>query len=293
MQEATIMALRVAIVTDSTSNIPRLLAAERRIYIVPLYVIWGVDSLKDGIEITEQELFQRMAQSGDMPTTSQATVSDFVAIFEEARASEQADEIVCAVISCDLSGTYASAMQAKATVNFPVHVIDTRQASWGLGFPVLSGADARDAGASAPEIVEAITAAARRTSVVFTVETLDYLRRGGRIGKASWLLGTALNIKPVLELEDGVVAAADKVRTRKRAVDHLLTVTAKRAAGRPIQRLGIIHAEAEEEAKALFAKAVEQFQPQESCLTYATSAIGAHIGPGAIGVIVQWEDGAG
>jgi DegV family protein with EDD domain len=277
-------------VTDSTSNLPLSLAAERRVHIAPLYILWGDDCLKDGIEISEEELFQRMVSSDVMPKTSQVTPHDFISLFRTLRDQEQADEIVCAVLSADLSGTYASAMQAKESVDLPVHVIDTRQASWTHGFAALAGADARDAGADAQGIVHAIKTAAQNSVIVFTVETLDYLHRGGRIGRASWLLGTALNIKPVLEVQQGVVSATDKVRTRKRAIEHMVTIAEKRAAGRRVKRVGIVHGNVESEAQTLLARAVATFAPQESYLHFATSAIGVHIGPGALGVGIQWDN---
>jgi DegV family protein with EDD domain len=284
------MATRVALVTDSTCNLPHELAAERHIYMAPLYILWGDASYKDGIDIKEPELFQRMRETEDLPKTSQVSVQDFADMFEEARKAESADEVVCAVISCDLSGTYSSAMQAKDMVDFPVHVIDTRQTSWALGFPVLSGADARDAGASAEEMVQNISQASRRSRLIFTVESLDYLHRGGRIGNASWLLGTALNIKPLLELENGLIEAPDKVRTRKRAVEHLIKVAQERAEGSPIRRLAIMHSGVEEEANALLETACAKFTPAESYISYIAAVLGVHVGPGAIGIIVQWGD---
>jgi DegV family protein with EDD domain len=282
------MTTRVALVTDSTCNLPHDLAAERHIYVAPLYVLWGETSYRDGVDITEPELFRRMLEADDeLPKTSQVSVQDFVDLFEKARQTESADEVVCAVISCDLSGTYVSAMQAKDMVDFPVHVVDTRQTSWALGFPVLSGADARDAGASAEEMVQAIVDAARRSCIVFTVESLHYLHRGGRIGNASWLLGTALSIKPLLELQDGLIEAADKVRTRKRAAEHLIKVAEERAGGHPIQRLAVMHGGNEAEARELLDKGVEKFTPSESYLSYVAAVLGVHVGPGALGVIVQ------
>ncbi len=281
--------MAVALVTDSTSNIPPVVAAERRIYVAPLYVLWGEDSYKDGIDLKEPELFQRMRESTVAPKTSQVSVQDFVSLFEHVQRTEGADEIVCAVISNDLSGTYASAIQAAEQVQVRVHVIDTRQTSWALGFSVLAGADARDAGASSDKILQVIQASAKNSCLLFTVETLEYLRRGGRIGHASYLLGSALNIKPVLELKDGVIHAADKVRTRKRAAEHLIKLAEQHAAGRPVKRLGVIHAEAEDEAQKLLEDAAAQFSPHETFMNYVAAVLGVHIGPGALGLIVEWK----
>jgi DegV family protein with EDD domain len=284
------VATRIALVTDSTCNLPPELAAERHIYVAPLYILWGEASYKDGIDIKEPDLFRRMRETEELPKTSQVSVQDFVEKFEKARQAESADEVVCAVISSDLSGTYSSAMQAKEMVDFPVHVLDTRQTSWALGFPMLSAANARDAGASAEEIVKEIGDVSRRSCLLFTVESLDYLHRGGRIGNASWLLGTALNIKPLLELENGLIEAADKVRTRKRAVEHLIKVSQERAAGSPIQRLAIMHSGVEDEAKALLETARGILSPDESYMSFIAAVLGVHVGPGAIGMIVQWGE---
>ena len=135
------MAARTAIVTDSTCNLPPDLARERRIHVAPLYVIWGDDSLRDGIDIQEPAFYERLRAASDIPKTSQVTPQDFVTLFERVRAEEEADAIVCAVLSSDLSGTYASATLAKNLVDFPVHVIDTRQVSWALGHAALAGAE--------------------------------------------------------------------------------------------------------------------------------------------------------
>jgi len=280
---------RTALVTDSTSNLYPELAAEKRIHVVPLYIIWDEKSYRDGIDLKEPELFRRLAQTNHLPKTSQASRQDFVDAFQHAREADQADEVVCAVISSDLSGTYASAVQARETVDFPVHVIDTRQVSWALGYTMLSAAAARDAGAGPGEIVEAIQATAARSQVLFTIESLDYLYYGGRIGNASRLLGSALNIKPVLELKDGVVFPVDKVRTRGRAVATLLKAAANHAAGHPICRLAVIHGDVEEEAKALLNEATARFHPRETYLSYATAVLGVHVGPGTLGIVVEWS----
>jgi DegV family protein with EDD domain len=283
------MASRVALVTDSSCNIPPGLTVERQIYVAPLYILWGEDSYRDGIDLKESELFKKMSESTVAPKTSQVSVQDFVTLFEEAQRTEGAEEIVCAVLSSDLSGTYASAVQAVEKVDVPVHVIDTRQTSWALGFSVLVGADARDAGASSEDIIQAIQHAAVNSCLLFTVETLEYLRRGGRIGQASYLLGSALNIKPILELKEGVIHAADKVRTRKRAVTHLVELAEQHVAGRPVQRFCVIHGDAEADGQILLNDAIARFSPEESFLTYISAVLGVHVGPGVLGLIAQWD----
>ena len=287
------MTARTALVTDSTSNLSHDLAEKRHIHIAPLYVLWGDKSYKDGVDISEAELFQKLRELGsddDLPKTSQVSVQDFVDMFKQAREAENADEVVCTVISTGMSGTYSSAMQAREQVDFPVHVIDSLYTSWALGLPVLSGADARDQGASPTEIVEAIQQSLAHTSFHFTLESLDFLHRGGRIGNASHLFGTLLNIKPVLKMVDGVVTSADKVRTRKRALQRLMALAAKDVGDHKVKRVAVMHGGTEGEARPVLDQAVAKFQPQEHFFNFATSVLGVHVGPGAVGLIVEWLD---
>jgi DegV family protein with EDD domain len=260
-----------ALVTDSTCNLYPELAAEKHIHVVPLYILWDERSYKDGIDLKEPELFRRLGRANHLPKTSQASPQDFVEAFQLAREADRADAVVCAVISSDLSGTYASAVQAREAVDFPVYVVDTRQVSWALGYAMLSAAAARDIGAGPGDIVEAIQRTAAHSRVLFTIESLDYLYYGGRIGNASRLLGSALNIKPVLELAT------------------LLKVAARHAAGHPICRLAVIHGDVEDEAKTLLDEAVTCFHPRETYLSYATAALGVHVGPGTLGIVVEWS----
>ena len=284
------MAIRTALVTDSTCNLPPDMVAERRIHVAPLYILWDEDSYRDGIDITSDEFYSRLATSESLPKTSQVSVQDFVDLFEKAREAEQADEVICTVISSELSGTYAAAVQAAGKVDFPVRVIDSRQVSWALGFPVLSGADARDAGADPAEIERVIRSAMARQRLIFTIDSLEFLHRGGRIGNARLLLGSALHIKPILELDNGIVSSAENVRTRKRAVEQLLTIAAQRAQGSAIRRLAVIHGNAEEEANYLIEAAQARFHPNQIYLSYVTAVLGVHAGPGALGVVVEWEN---
>lgn len=283
------MAARTAIVTDSTCNLPPDLARERGIHVVPLYVVWGDESLRDGIDIHEQEFYARLRASKDIPKTSQATPQDFVLAFEQARAAANADEVVCAVVSSALSGTYASAILAQDMVDFPVQVIDTRQVSWALGHVTLAAADARDNGASADEIAAAARDAAARQQLVFTIDSLEHLRRGGRISSGKLFVGSALNIKPVLVVREGVIEAVENVRTRKRALQQLPKVAADVLDGRQVKRLSVLHADAEAEGRAVLEQAQQQFQPEEIMFAYATTVLGVHAGPGAVGLVVEWS----
>lgn len=284
------MSTNIALVTDSTCNLPADLAAERHIYVAPLYILWNNDSYRDGLDITTEAFYTRLATSDTLPTTSQVSVKDFVEMFQRAREAEQADEVICAVVSSGISGTYASALQAATQVDFPVRLIDTLQVSWALGFPVLAGANARDAGEDADTIEQAIRSAMVRQRLIFTIDSLEYLHKGGRIGNARRLLGSALHIKPILELDDGIVSAGENVRTRKRAVEQMLSVAVQRAQGCPIRRVAVIHADVEDEAQRLLEQAQMRLQPEQIHLSYITPVLGVHVGPGALGLVVEWEN---
>lgn len=281
------MAARTAIVTDSTSNLPPELARDRRIHVVPLYVVWGDQSLRDGVDIQEPEFYARLRASREIPKTSQATPQDFTELFARIRAEENVDEIVCIVLSSELSGTYASAILARGMVDFPVHVIDSRQVSWALGHAVLAAADTRDQGATPDEIAAAAQEAAPRQHLVFTIESLDYLRRGGRIGSGRLLVGSALNIKPVLTVRDGVIEPLENVRTRKRALQQIVKTAAKLVDGHPVTRLTVLHADAEDEGREVLELARAQFELAEIPMTYATTVLGVHTGPGAVGLVIE------
>lgn len=281
------MGTRVALVTDSTSNLSLEQAAELDVAIVPLVVIWDEKTYRDGIDVTEAEFYRMLAESKEIPSTSQASPQDFVNAFEAARQKTAADEIVCAVLSSDLSGTYASAIQAKAAVDYPVHVVDTRQITWALGHAVLAGVEARAAGASGAEIAAVIQQAATRQNVLFTIESLDYIHRGGRIGNARLLLGSALQIKPVLEIGNGIIESVENVRTRKRALEYLIKAAQERAKGCSVTRLTVIHGDAEEEARAVLDKAAKVFSPKETHFSYVCLTIGVHTGPGVVGLVIE------
>ena len=281
------MTARTALVTDSTCDLPQDLAAERRIHIVPLYVLWGDETMRDGVDLKTPDFYRMLEASEEIPKTSQASPQDFVDAYTAAREAQNADEVVCAVISEHLSGTYASAIQAKSMVDFPVHVVDTLQTTWALGHAVLSGAAARDSGAAPEEVAEVIRQIAMRQRILFTVENLDYLRRGGRIGNARLLIGTALSIKPVLQLRDGVVASVDNVRARRRAVERILAEAASFVGEYPMRRVAVIHGNGENEAQYLFDEVKRRFKPEEIRLGYACMAIGVHTGPGVLGLIVE------
>lgn len=276
-----------AIVTDSTCDLPAALTAERQIYVVPQYVVWGTKSYLDGVELTAEEFYRRLPTEKILPKTSQPSPGDFAAMYRKAKEETNADAIVCITLTADLSGTHNSAVQAVSQVDFPVHVIDARTASLPLGFLVLTAADARDAGQSAEQIAATVKAALSKVQIYFTLATLEYLQRGGRIGAASRFIGDTLNIRPILFVDHGKVGVKEKVRTRSRGVKRLAELIAEAQQGHTIKRLGVIHGAALDEAQELADTLKNRFGVDPVYLTSCCSAVGVHMGPGVIGVVYQ------
>lgn len=275
---------KVAILTDSSAYMPPELVEQNGIHVIPLTIIWGSDLLLDGIDLTPEEFLTRLADDPIHPSTTQPNPEDFTAFYDKLAADY--DAIVVPVISDELSGTLNSAETAAASFDrVPVRVIDTRQASMGLGFAALAAARAADQGKSLDEVESIARGAASRSRIFFVVDTLEYLHRGGRIGGASRFFGAALNIKPLLHLHEGRVDALEKIRTKKKAVDRMLELAAQYVGGRPVWA-SVIHAGAHGEAVELMRRMAEQFNCQELHLASISPAISVHTGPGTVGLVV-------
>jgi DegV family protein with EDD domain len=273
-----------ALVTDSTAYIPQDLIDKYQILVAPQVLIWGETSYLDGVDIQPDEFYKRLQESNIHPTTSQATVASFHSMYEPL--VEKDIPILTVVLSAELSGTLQSAQQAKAM--FPgtkIELIDSRSTAMALGFQVLAAARAREAGASFEEAIETAKEAREKTGVFFVVDTLEYLHRGGRIGGASKLFGTALNIKPLLHLEDGRVESFEKVRTKSKAIDRMLEVVGEKLDGKETVRLAALHVAAESEAVQVLEKAKEMFNPDEAMIAVVSPVVGNHAGPGTVGLV--------
>ena len=278
------MSARIAIVTDSTSDIPKDIAQERNIYVVPLHVLWGTETLRDGIDITPAQFYERLAREPELPTTSQPTPSEFAEAYQRVRDETDAEGILVLTISAELSGTYSSAVQAVKMVDFPVRVVDTRVTSLGQTLCVLEAADARDQGASLEEAAALAESYIGRIPIIFTLDTLEYLHRGGRIGGAQRLIGTALNIKPVLHIVDGRVEPRESVRTRKRALRRLREIFDELVDPSKPVKVGILHSKTPDEVQTLKQHITARYQPERMISTEVGCTIGTHTGPGVVGV---------
>jgi len=275
---------RVAVLTDSSAYLPTSLLGQYSIHVIPLRVLWGDEVLRDGVDITPAEFLQRLKEDPVHPTTTQPNPEDFQLIFEQL--SSDYDAIVTPLISSKLSGTVDSAQAAKHTFSrVPVRVVDTQSTSMGLGFAVLAAARAAAQGMSLEDIEAAARSAAARTRVLFVVDTLEYLHRGGRIGGATKFLGTALSVKPLLHLHEGRVDALERVRTKGKAINRMLELATQYADGQPA-RVAVVHAGSPEEAKALEAQVAGLITCEELLVTELSPAISIHTGPGTVGVAV-------
>lgn len=279
----------IVLVTDSTASLPQELAAARGIVVVPLQVVIGAHSYDEGVEggATPQTVAEALREFTPV-STSRPTPAAMLEAYERA-AAEGAEEIVSVHLSSELSGTFESAQLAAKEASVPVHVVDTRQLGMAAGFAVLTAADVLDAGGTAQEAVDAAESRARATTSLFYVDTLEYLRRGGRIGAAAALLGSALAVKPLLELEDGRVASLEKVRTAARALARLEELAVEAAGERSVD-VAVAHLANPERAQTLAdsleERLADNLQGREVVVGEVGAVIGAHAGPGMVAVMV-------
>jgi len=271
---------RVAIVTDSTSDLPPALAAARSISIVPLTLNFDGQALLDGVDITPSEFYRRLPNATSHPTTSQPSPGQFAELYGALLADH--DAIVSIHISEKLSGTFESAQQAADMTDATrVHVIDSQVVSMSLGLVTLGAATLAAKGAEAEAIVEKVTSMRGLVETYFSVATLEFLRRGGRIGRASALLGSVLQVKPVLCIRDGLVTPLERVRTFERALSRVVELARAVDRGQGICAI-VGHAGAEADAE----RVARELEPIAETLMIQPlgPVVGAHAGPGVVGV---------
>jgi DegV family protein with EDD domain len=275
----------VVVVTDSTAYLPAGLADKLSVRVVPLQVVLGGRSGAEGSEVTPDQVAS--ALSAWVPvSTSRPTPAQFAAVYREALAAG-ASAVVSLHLSRELSGTWDSARLAAAEVGADsVRVVDSRSAAMGLGFAVLAAAEAAAAGGNAEDVYAAAVGTAERTTTLFYVDTLEHLRRGGRIGAAQALLGTALSVKPILHVHEGRIVPLEKVRTVSKGVARLEALAVE-AAGDGKADVAVHHLAAAERA-ALLAERLRTRLPQVGRFytSEVGAVVGAHVGPGVLGVVV-------
>ena len=273
----------IHLVTDSTAYIPEAAMGELNIPVIPLWLIWGDERFRDGVDIDPPTFYNRLRKTKLFPSTSQPSAGEFERFFRGV--SDGMDAVVGVFISSKLSGTVPNAQASKVQMpDLDVRVVDSLSTSMGLGFMVLAAARAAAAGQLADEVVATAEAMRDRVHVLFAVDTLEYLHRGGRIGGAKRLLGTALNIKPLLQLEEGCIEPLCQVRTKRRAVVQMLDTVEERLGGKQMAEAAVINVDCPKEANAVAEQVKERFGVSTVYCTTVSPVIGAHAGPGTVGI---------
>ncbi len=274
----------IAIITDSTCDLPLALRQQYEIGVVPLYILWGDETLRDGVDVSAEDFYARMvSEPGARPKTSLPTPGDFLQAFQAALA-KGAKEIVALTISSAMSGTIESARQAAGMISAPVHLVDSRSNSMSLGWQVLAAARARAEGGDAQAMVAAAERVRRSLVYIIALDTLDYLFAGGRIGGAISFLGQVLKIKPqiLVNHQTGKVEAGEPARTRARAIETLYRNFFKRVdSSRPLH-IAVLHNAAFGDAEALAELVRQEFSPAELLTSIVSPVLGVHTGPRAI-----------
>lgn len=274
---------KVAIVTDSSPNIPENIVKENNINVVPLTVIWGDENFYDGVDITPTEFYQRLEKAKVMPSTSQPSVADFEVLFRSLH--EDGYDILAILISEDLSGTVSSATQAKKMLpEANIEIVNSRTLAMALGFIVLAAARAANQGANLAECKRLAENYINKVGVIFVLDTLEFLHRGGRIGTAKRFMGTLLNVKPVLAVEDGLIVPLDSVRTQKKALERIVDLIIERTSGQKNIRLATLHANNADTARFILDEVLGRIPAVEDVFAEVSPTIGTHAGPGAVGL---------
>jgi DegV family protein with EDD domain len=275
---------KIALVTDSTASMPKDLVDKYHISVAPQVLIWGNETFEDGVNITPSEFYTRIKKATVMPTTTQVTVVSFHDIYIKLLAEDY--QILSILISSKLSGTVNSAVQAKEMMptGAPIEIVDSNTTAMALGFNVLTAARAAEQGATLAECVQLAQKAVDHTGLFFAVDTLEFLHRGGRIGGATRFMGTLLNFKPILAVQDGRVEGIERVRTRGKSLDRIVDLAVEQIGGRKPVRLSSLHANAPEDAKYVLEQASAKLNPIEVVSSEVSPVVGVHAGPGVVGL---------
>ena len=275
----------VAIVTDSTAYIPTDLVKKYNITVAPQILIWGDKTYEDGVDIQPDEFYRQLKTAKVMPSTSQVSPATMQALFNQL--IEKGHDVLAILISAKLSGTIQSSLQARealAKVQEKIEIVDSNSTAMALGFHVLQAARAAAEGAKLAECKALAEKARAYTGVYFAVDTLEFLHRGGRIGGATRFLGSALNLKPILALQDGRIEAIDRVRTKSKALDRVLELIVEATKGKTPIRIATLHANAPQEARELLEKVNKILNATENIFSEVSPVIGTHAGPGTVGL---------
>ena len=279
---------RIRIVTDSTADLPAGYAEEHQISVVPLHVTFPKGGqYKDGVDLTAKDFYKMLVDAGDyVPKTSTPTKSEFVKVYSDILAEEPDAKIISIHISGGLSATINVAEASAKEVSPNIFTFDSRNISFGMGLQVQEAIRMLKQGSAVQKILEHLALVAAHTETMFCLDTLEFLRKGGRIGKVTAFFGSMFSIKPVVHVKDGVYHTLDKVRVQKQAIQKMVGHAMKLLDGREPLRAGVIHGACESMAEALKAKCEEAFSKAVDCFTETGAVIGTHTGPGTLGMTI-------
>lgn len=273
----------VKIITDSSAYLPTALANQYDIDVLPLTLNWEENSYRDGVDILADEFYTKLKTANHLPTTNAVSVHQYQEAIQHAL--DKGQEPLILSISTGISASHNNAV--VAVNSFPdksVAIVDTRLVSMALSFMVLAAARKAEAGATLEDVKKTAEEAYHHIGVYFTVDTLKYLHKGGRIGGAKRLLGSALKIKPLLQIKDGKIEAAGSAITRKKALEKLVALVEEGIGGRSPVRISVFHALDLPTARQLEEICVEKFAPVETIMSEVSPVVGAHVGPGTVSI---------
>lgn len=274
---------RVALITDSTCDIPPRLIDRYDIVVVPLHVIWGDQTFRDRVDMEPKAFYHRLTEDPEYPTTAHPTPDGFLETYKEALRSG-AEEIVVITLSSELSGAFEAARQASKETDDRVHVFDSKGTTMGLGWQVLAAARTREAGKSADAMIQAARQVREKVILEVGLDTLEYLHKGGRIGGATKFIGSLLNIKPLVYVDHstGKVEAAARVRTRTRALQTLYRRFFEQLDTEEELHVAVMHGDAPEDAEKIIKRIEREYAPAELLTGITGPVLGVHTGPRAI-----------
>ena len=278
--------MAIKIVTDSTADLPPETAAQLGITVVPLNVHFGEETYLDGVDILHDEFFARLKAARQLPTTSQPSPGKFMEVYRSL--AEAGDHVVSIHISDKLSGTLNSARQAKEQMEGgDIHIVDSEQAALGNGLVVIAAAKAAQEGASLEAVLDEANRAINEVQLFGLLDTLEYLRKGGRIGMVRGFIGALLKVRPIITVRDGIVQSATSVRSRAYGIQYMVTLAEERA---PLKQAAVMHSSTDEEAEEL-AERLRPFVADGQVLQGRLGpVVGTHAGPGVIGIVIQSEN---
>jgi len=281
----------LAIITDSTCDIPDNLIEEYGIIVVPQFIIWGDEQYRDRVDITPKEFYQRLEEEDEKPTTSQAGVGDFLDAIKQAQ-DNGATEALILTVSSAMSGTYQMAKAAAEKANIPVSVIDSKGPTMTLGWQVLAAARSRDEGANKDKIIKRVSEVRSSLVQMVAMETLEYLQYGGRIGDAVKWVGNILKVKPLVSInhQTGLVEPTGLARTHSSLINMLYKRFFSEIKEGKGLRIAVLHGDALEEAQELADRIREEFDPIELIINITGPVLGINTGPGALALCGYFEN---